>query len=87
MTFKQGKFYVNGEIVPLQFGNSEQIKIIEAVKTIKNEGFFYAGSEFECFCGLSHHKPFNEGEQFKCECGAVYKFYYWNEEIPTLKML
>lgn len=87
MTFKQGKFYEGDKVVPLEFGNWKQIEIIERVKALKEEGHFYAGLSFACPCGKVHRKTFDDGKVFKCECGAVYKFYYWDDEVPTIKMM
>lgn len=88
LTFKQGKFFNKaGEVVPLEFGNTSQIHIIERIKMLKEEGIFYASALFNCPCGKVHPKSFEDGKRFKCECGARYEFYLWNDEVPTLKML
>lgn len=88
MTFKQGNFYDSaGNKIPVEFGNIEQIQIIQAIEAMKTEGRVYVGQSHKCFCGELHLKGFVDGKTFKCECGAVYKFMYYQEEIPVLKML
>jgi len=38
ITLKHGKFFKDGEPMPLEFGNKEQIKILERVERLKTEG-------------------------------------------------
>ena len=39
MTLKDGKFYKDGQPYPLEFGNKEQIELINKVQQGKEEGF------------------------------------------------
>jgi hypothetical protein len=86
MILKQGKFYDSaGNVVPLEFGNKEQIYILDRVRTLQTEGeelsTFADGNNLcigiNCVCGvITIFEP--EGDHLedlkkKCECGAVYK--------------
>ena len=62
IVLKNGSFYKAGIKVPLEFGNKEQIKLIEAVKQLKEEGALPAfilddtgdrliGLSLQCVCG------------------------------------
>lgn len=62
MTLKNGSFYQDGVKVPIEFGNKEQIKLINAVKLLKEDGAvpalifdeaerFICGISFTCVCG------------------------------------
>lgn len=88
LTFKRGEFYdKDGNTVPLEFGNLEQIRIIEAIKEMKKDGRVYLYHTFRCFCGSIHEKVFVDGKEFKCECGAKYQFSTYDYDIPVLKMM
>jgi hypothetical protein len=84
MTFKQGKFYDRkGNVVPLEFGNKDQIAMIERVKTLQ-EGAVYFKNAFPCPCGTINYKSFKDGKMFKCHCGAKYVFSYFENTIPVI---
>jgi hypothetical protein len=62
LTFKQGKFYRDGIVEPLEFGNKDQLRIIENVKQLREEGAvptmvmddsqkFVCGISLQCVCG------------------------------------
>jgi hypothetical protein len=86
MTFKQGKFYDDHGVVPLEFGNWEQVRILNRVKALQ-EGICFAGGAFYCPCGISHTKVFDDNKVFNCECGNTYKMYLWDDYVPTIRMI
>lgn len=62
MILRDGKFYEGDTVVPLEFGNKEQIRLIDAVKQLKEEGALPAfiwnhkhdriiGYYLQCVCG------------------------------------
>lgn len=62
LTFKRGKFYRDGIQEPLEFGNKDQIRIIENVKQLREEGAvpayilddtqkLFIGIRLRCVCG------------------------------------
>jgi hypothetical protein len=62
MVLRNGKFYEGDTVVPLEFGNKEQINLIDAVKQLKDEGAvptlifderqrFICGLSLTCVCG------------------------------------
>lgn len=87
MTYKNGKFYnEEGSIVPLEFGNTEQIKIIEKVKELR-DGVLCIGP-VTCLCGEENTTAFQDDLTFGCaSCRQRYKFFYYDDEIPCVKMI
>lgn len=62
MTLRNGKFFKDGNPYPLEFGNMDQINLIDAVKQLKEEGAvpilifderqtFISGLQLTCVCG------------------------------------
>lgn len=69
LTLKKGKFYQDGQLVPLEFGNKEQIELMEKENRI------------ECaFLDKKNHvnveigKVFTANAEFKCSCGVTVYF-------------
>lgn len=72
MTFQNGKFYnSDGVNVPLEFGNKEQIKILDRVKNLMGDG--------EPIRFLLDGKGGSFTTEHKCICGAIH-LRFWNEE-------
>lgn len=80
MILKNGKFYNEaGEVVPLEFGNKEQIALLDLASALNGDGVCLQliGSKettefvFQCLCGVVHKPEVNAS--FKCTCGQSYK--------------
>jgi hypothetical protein len=74
MTLRNGKFFKNGEPYPLEFGNDDQIKLIDAVTQLKDEGAvpglifdeaqkFICGLQLTCVCGSKIHLSWETEEE------------------------
>ncbi len=87
MTFKNNKFYNElGEIVPLEFGNNEQLKLIEKVKALRDGILFI--EQFICVCGHKDNHVFVEDLEFTClGCMRDYKFFYYGHVVPCIKSI
>lgn len=85
MNFKNGKFYNEaGNVVPVEFGNKEQLKIIEKVKELR-DGVLCIGP-ITCLCGEENKTAFEADLIFSCpSCKQRYKFFYYDDEIPCVK--
>lgn len=75
MTLIDGKFFNDGQPYPLEFGNKEQIKLIDTVSLFKNDGviptlIFDEAKSF--ICGLN----------LKCVCGGEAKL-LWETESES----
>lgn len=64
MTLRNGKFYEGDQVVPLEFGNKEQIRLMneakEVIEALKGDGLevdvcvktqYTAEADFKCTCG------------------------------------
>lgn len=80
VTFSHGKFYDNGNPMPLEFGNRDQIRLIANVQALHTEGALLVSiSDTEdkwaisCPCGvrLVFDCPWAT-EKKTCACGLVY---------------
>lgn len=81
MNLINGKFFKDGKPYPLEFGNLEQIKLIEGVKQLKEEGAvprlifderqtFICGISLTCVCGSEVKLTWeteSEGEEIEGE--------------------
>ena len=69
MTLKNGKFYQDGQPIPLEFGNMEQIALMDYAKSLQEEGvlpeLIYDPTD-KFICGISIQCPC--GETIKVEC-------------------
>jgi len=67
MTFKNGKFYNDsGEVVPLEFGNHEQIGLLKRADDLK-EGVWSPFGKVRCLCGtVIDYKESDIGTNIKC---------------------
>lgn len=74
MTFKNGSFYLNGEKVPLEFGNKDQLALMNKAEALKEGALAYVdfssddddtALEYTCLCG--------------CRFRREYKIEEWNE--------
>lgn len=88
MTLKHGKFYNGiGEVVPLEFGNQQQIDILNRIKALKEGVLFMDWRRFNCICGSSTYRDHADGERMRCrECHAMYEFYSL-DDIPYIKLI
>jgi hypothetical protein len=102
MTLRDGKFYNDhGQVVPLEFGNKQQVAILKRVDTLAREGEefyidFDSGSTVEdmtfkltCVCGeFVRFKGSEEmdGLQKKCSCGLTYVCHEDQECYVTVKL-
>lgn len=87
-TFKNGKFYnSDGVQVPLEFGNKEQLGIINLLKELKShDGIFFPVAIFNCPCGYAI--KIKADAITKCRgCGLLYKSYLYHNEIPSLRIV
>lgn len=98
MTLRDGKFYDDsGNVVPLEIGNIEQFKLLNAHKSML-EGFC-ALDKFRCLCGgWVNRKITPAGEliykrhKVHCViCGQAYEFYEFYADgiygVPAAKLL
>lgn len=69
MILKDGKFWNNGEVVPIEFGNKEQIRLMTNalgdLKALENDGI-EIDPDFEEKVVASYN--------FKCVCGSWVRF-------------
>jgi hypothetical protein len=88
MTIRQGKFYNGDILVPLEFGNKEQIALLKRVELLRKEGeeveleiFLVDDVElerdgeyypFDCLCGCSIVFT-NKLKKHQCSCGLKYE--------------
>lgn len=73
MTLRNGKFFKDDQPYPLEFGNKDQIKLIDAVNQLKKEGavpglIFDEAQKFIC------------GIQLICVCGSTISCNWETEE-------
>lgn len=98
MTFKQGKFYNDaGQVVPLEFGNKEQLQMIENVKALHDGvmlGSVLLGMAhaFKCPCGARLEFKYEDGKTIKCpDCFNKYKLFEWTDgmllDLPCIKLI
>lgn len=89
MTFNKGKFYNgNNEVVALEFGNEQQIAILNRIEALKEGIVHSAYSRFVCPCGAQYYRPFDEGHTFECDaCGFKYQFFVYDANVPCIKLL
>jgi len=90
MTLRDGKFYnSDGQVVPLEFGNKEQIEILTRAKLMMDDGeelhlnfdigaCEYGFFQFDCFCGktimINNRPNLDKVGKFKCKaCKTKYK--------------
>jgi hypothetical protein len=97
MTLRDGKFYnSDGQVVPLEFGNWEQISLLNARKSLI-EGAFMVGS-VQCLCGYDvdrDKEPNGEMSRKRhiknCAiCGNEFEFYwqkYQGIAVPAVKLI
>jgi hypothetical protein len=79
MTLVKGKFYKDGKVSPLEFGNKDQIQLLEKAAALNGDGVAIAivslpngiSTYFHCLCG-KHHAP-EVNKKFTCECGLKYR--------------
>lgn len=91
MTLIKGKFYQDGKCVPIEFGNKEQIQLLEKAEALNGDGVVLAIVElpggistyFHCLCGENHQPDI--GQKFTCKCGLKYKCHdqYF---LPVIKL-
>lgn len=86
MILKAGKFYDDaGNVVPLEFGNKEQIYLLDRVRTLQTDGeelCTFADKTtlalgINCVCGhitlFGPDREDIEGAKTKCICGYKYQ--------------
>lgn len=80
MTLRNGKFYdADGQMVPLEFGNKEQIQLLNLASALNGDGVCLdmlgtveaCQFNFRCLCGHVHIPVINS--KFTCKCGLKYK--------------
>ncbi len=74
MTLVNGKFFNDGNPYPLEFGNKDQLKLIDKVKWMLEEGLNptlllddndeYSGMSIKCVCGSTVQVDFKDPEDF-----------------------
>jgi hypothetical protein len=95
MTLKDGKFYKDGNPYPLEFGNKEQIALIDKIQALQSsdgvalrvheshldDAPFY--TSYVCVCGHCNKKYWSEEQldnlSFKFNCGKCQLNYSLNE--------
>jgi hypothetical protein len=71
MTLRQGKFYNGDTLVPLEFGNKEQIALLQRVDYLREEGEFL---DLDFDISKSGHKIIGASYGLECVCGSMVKF-------------
>lgn len=66
LTLRNGKFYRGNEIVPLEFGNKEQIKLIEQAYKRMSEFRSEDGGEVD----VTVETKYEAYLRFQCACGS-----------------
>lgn len=90
MTLIGGKFYKDGQNIPIEFGNKEQIQLLEKAAALNGDGVAIAivslpngiSTYFNCLCG-EHHAP-ELNKKFTCKCGLVYRCFD-THFVPAVK--
>jgi predicted nucleic acid-binding Zn ribbon protein len=66
MTLRDGKFYNGGQVVPLEFGNKEQIRLIQeaekALTALSGDGLIVEPN-------IEEEITYSASYYFKCVCG------------------
>lgn len=99
MTLKDGKFFNDGHPYPLEFGNKDQLKLIEKVKVMRSDGIMpimilndsdeFCGLALKCVCGSVVHTDYEEdfeetiGVKTKCP-GCNFKYVICADEYDFL---
>lgn len=89
MNFRDGKFYdEKGNMIPLEFGNKEQIQIIDRANALR-EGVCSLDKVIKCLCGYRWSPKFTESNDVsECvKCGLKFKFYLYGGQIPCIKTI
>lgn len=96
MTYKQGRFYNDqGEVVPLEFGNRQQIEIINQIDGLRKGASVHmhiiTKKDIICPCGGVIPKPESvediEECTTTCPCGQVYEFFSDEDYgLPCIRM-
>ena len=97
MTLKDGKFFKDGQPYPLEFGNKDQLSLIEKVKSVREEGAVpqqleedgeFVGIRLTCVCGDHVQVDFNslddfyEAEGKKVKCpGCKFRYIVCVDEV------
>lgn len=100
MTLKDGRFYKDGQPYPIEFGNKDQILLIEKVKQLKGVGIsprlifddqtmIIDTARLLCVCGSTIElKGFEEGQIIRCTgCKFTYKVFLDDCDFPYLKIV
>jgi hypothetical protein len=73
MTLKDGKFWQDGKVVPLEHGNKDQINLIEKVNVLRTEGSIGP-------LVFDEKKNSIVGMQITCVCGSIVSVVFQKEE-------
>lgn len=77
MTLNRGKFYKDGVQVPLEFGNKEQIRLLQKGEEFK-KGFWVPLGTFNCLCG--YQISLTDFRNGKTVCYKCYNIYLMQED-------
>ena len=81
MILKDGKFWDDkGNVVPIEHGNKEQIKLLERVQNLRTDGELLRGFEDEDIDGEIEKVSY----RFTCLCGHKTEWHYTYEENNLL---
>jgi len=93
LILKNGSFYRDGEKVPLEFGNKEQIKMLKKIKELSGDGVLakvdedeLISLEYVCLCGTPFRKQYtydqwNEFQHDKFICAGCDLKYFLDGEV------
>lgn len=87
LTFNRGKFFRDGKFEALEFGNKDQLKMIDKVKELQT-GVLFTGV-FVCPCGAKITKTLGleEYETCKChDCGNHYEWFLYDDKVPCIRL-
>jgi hypothetical protein len=95
MTLRDGKFYdEHGQVVPLEIGNIEQYKLLQAHKSMTDG--FCALEMVRCLCGGEVYRKVLPNGELECKthqvhcviCGNRFEFYADGDYgVPACKLI
>lgn len=82
MTLKEGKFYKDGERYPIEFGNKDQLQLLDKVQALMHDGCLLRGNTDEDLDGEIEEVEY----KYICVCGHITKKKYSYEENLELEI-
>lgn len=89
MKLVRGEFFENGIKVPLEFGNKDQLALINKAEQLR-EGVFYPHDSIECLCGHTVWREEGKKHGVCTTCYLKFEWYYKDTsdefDIPCIRL-